>query len=281
MSKGKASHEEVKSWYRSVHSEAAGHAEDNLTPVIHPSEGALVNRATDYGHRLGMRHIFRSLIQHKVQFRNLRVVDVGSGTGRWVEKFASLGCSVTGVEMSPEAVERLRQRFPQSQFICSDLCDLQLARGSADLINSVTVIQHIHALRQAQVIATLSQALRPGGYFTMLENTCDFSARHVFPHTPDEWKAMFESTGLTCVGSWSCSYEFPLRRVAAMRNKPGTLQEHSEYREMPAVSIQRSSALKRAAKSMLALSAFPFEWIQHQLKASGGSHVAMVFRKPD
>jgi len=52
----------------------------------------------------------------------MRALDVGAGTGFYVELFQSLGITdVTGVDISPEAVDRLRERFPGCRFAVADI----------------------------------------------------------------------------------------------------------------------------------------------------------------
>ena len=41
-----------------------------------------------------------------------KVLDVGAGTGFYVDRWLALGGSVTGVDLTDVAVDRLRERFP-------------------------------------------------------------------------------------------------------------------------------------------------------------------------
>jgi trans-aconitate methyltransferase len=49
-----------------------------------------------------------------------RVVDFGCGTGDLAAQIASLGSEVVGVDISPEMVDRARNKYPQLTFQCAD-----------------------------------------------------------------------------------------------------------------------------------------------------------------
>lgn len=52
----------------------------------------------------------------------MRALDIGSGTGFYVELLQSLGITdITGVEISPDAVERLKETFVTCQFATADI----------------------------------------------------------------------------------------------------------------------------------------------------------------
>jgi len=70
---------------------------------------------------------------------NLRgkdVVDVGCGTGRWLERIAkSLPRSMTGVDVSPEMLDRARQKLArEAVLIVGNATSLPIADMSADVV---------------------------------------------------------------------------------------------------------------------------------------------------
>lgn len=54
------------------------------------------------------------------------VVDVGCGSGRWVEVVVRQGANVIGINASAAAVERLTNAWPSQTFICANAEDADL-----------------------------------------------------------------------------------------------------------------------------------------------------------
>src|SRR5262245_19081086 len=49
------------------------------------------------------------------------VLDVGSGTGFYVERWRRTGAAVTGLDLTEVAVEELRRSFPEIPFVRADI----------------------------------------------------------------------------------------------------------------------------------------------------------------
>src|SRR5262249_1064557 len=150
--------------------------EDRLDAVIRSGAAPWVNRFTDHAHRLAMKNAFARLEAQWGSLANRSVLDVGCGRGRWSREYASREAGVTGVDISPDAIEILANEMPQHRFLCADIAALEFPDQSFDTVNSVTVLQH---MPQANQQADL-QWLKPGGTLVLLENIVDFSAPHVF-----------------------------------------------------------------------------------------------------
>ena len=58
--------------------------------------------------------------------RGRSVLDVGCGTGFFTAWYLSRGAQVTGVDIAPTSIERLRRSFPEARFILSDVSDVAL-----------------------------------------------------------------------------------------------------------------------------------------------------------
>jgi 2-polyprenyl-3-methyl-5-hydroxy-6-metoxy-1,4-benzoquinol methylase len=106
--------------------------------------------------------------------RAARVLDVGSGTGFYVDLWHALGIGqVTGSDITKVAVDRLRTRRPGNRFV-----QLNLAAGLGDLeaeefdaISAMDVLFHIvDDGGYEQALANLSNLLRPQGVLLMSEN---------------------------------------------------------------------------------------------------------------
>lgn len=96
------------------------------------------------------------------------VLDVGCGDGENAMNFAKLGAQVTGLDISPRAIDLAKRRADVNHvsglttFICSPLETAQFALGSFDVIWGDAVLHHlIHDLDN--VMTHLMEWLKPGG----------------------------------------------------------------------------------------------------------------------
>jgi SAM-dependent methyltransferase len=91
------------------------------------------------------------------------VLDLGCNTGYGSRIIKASGARVTGVDVSPEAIDIARKKYGPSgiEFLCVDGRGMPFADRSFDVITSFQVIEHIIDL--AQFIAEIKRVLRPGG----------------------------------------------------------------------------------------------------------------------
>lgn len=104
----------------------------------------------------------------------LRVLDVGSGTGFYVDQWERLGvASVAISDLTGYAVERLRRRFPGREVVELDLTgtSVPFARASFDAISAMDVLFHIVDHDQyRQAFTNLTNLLKPGGFLIFTED---------------------------------------------------------------------------------------------------------------
>jgi len=76
-----------------------------------------------------------------------QVLDVGCGTGRYLQWFAEMGLEATGVDSSREMVQVAQQRLAGSgeegQALLADGTDLPFADDSFDLVTAITVLEFV------------------------------------------------------------------------------------------------------------------------------------------
>jgi SAM-dependent methyltransferase len=134
-----------------------------------------------------------------------RVLDVGSGTGFYVECWRRLGVrSLTGSDMTAEAVGRLSARYPGIPFERWGAgAEGNPFGGRFDVISAMDVLFHIvddDAYRRA--VRDLARLLTPGGTLVLSENFLHGgevrSAHHVSRALPDVLAAI-EAGGLRVV----------------------------------------------------------------------------------
>lgn len=100
-----------------------------------------------------------------------RVLDVGSGTGFLALRFAELGHTVTGIDLSPRMIERARSNAGRTGF----KVDFRLGNASAldceDQIFDIVVARHVvwNLPDPERGVAEWLRVLRPGGRLLVIE----------------------------------------------------------------------------------------------------------------
>jgi SAM-dependent methyltransferase len=208
------------------------------------------------------------------------VLDLGCGRGRWSREYAKRGFEVTGVDLSPQAIGLLADEMRQHQFVCGDVAEQEFSDQSFDVINSVTVLQHLPEPKQRGVMDHLSRWVKRGGFVVLLENVRAFDAPHVFPHLPEEWVQMVEATGLKCVYQRGSNFE-PLLRVARhARHIFHKGPREKMFAPVPSYAPPDfKSRIKSVATGTLAVASFPVELIAHHVPIASPTHSVMIFTK--
>jgi SAM-dependent methyltransferase len=95
-----------------------------------------------------------------------KVLEIGLGEGAESERLISQGALWSGVDLTAEAVERVRTRLtlrelPYEELRQGSVLDLPFADDSFDVVFSHGVLHHVPEIRQAQ--SEIHRVLRPGG----------------------------------------------------------------------------------------------------------------------
>jgi SAM-dependent methyltransferase len=135
------------------------------------------------------------LAQGVASLRGSRVLDIGSGSGFWLDTWAALGAEgLTGVELTDVASDRLRASHPDVTVVRADVSDPELAiDGDFDFVSAMNVLLHIvddAAFRQA--LQNLSRLLREEGVLLV-------AASNSVARTVAEWRSALAEVGLEIV----------------------------------------------------------------------------------
>lgn len=145
----------------------------SLTGVGYRRLGLHFNR---WMYRVRARVFARVAASLGVDWSEARVLDVGAGTGFYVDQWHRLGVpSVTGFDITAKAVEELSRRFPQDRFHQVDIGQppdpALVAEGPFDAASAMDVLFHIVDDDQyAQSFRAIAALLRPGGWFLWSDN---------------------------------------------------------------------------------------------------------------
>jgi 2-polyprenyl-3-methyl-5-hydroxy-6-metoxy-1,4-benzoquinol methylase len=122
------------------------------------------------------RNIFkREMARLGVDWKHSDVLDVGSGTGFWIDAWKGLGVhSITGSDVTQVAVDHLQVAYPDSRFTRLDISgglESQRPGGPYNVVSAFDVLFHItNDTRFADAIANISRLLTPSGYFIFSDN---------------------------------------------------------------------------------------------------------------
>ena len=157
-------------------------------------------------YRVRARVVSRQLRKSHVDLSTRDVLDVGSGTGFYVDLWTRLRArSVTGSDFAPFAVRALRERFSDARFVELDITSATLPAELAqfDVVSAFDILYHIvDDEKYRQAIANIRSLLRPGGLFLFSEN---FLARaretglHQVSRTRDEILSLLRENGFEVI----------------------------------------------------------------------------------
>ncbi len=93
------------------------------------------------------------------------VLDLGCGTGEPIAQyFIQQGYALTGVDGSFKMIELCKARFPEQNWIVSDMLDIKLSK-QFDLILAWHSFFHLTHQQQYKMFPIISAHLKPGGLF--------------------------------------------------------------------------------------------------------------------
>lgn len=121
---------------------------------------------------------------HLIDLSGCSVLDVGSGTGIWLDFWRQHGVArVVGLDFAQQSVDRLKEQFPDLMIVQADLSvsPLPLPEGSRyDIISAFDVLLHIvdpGGFRRA--IANLAEHCAPSGWLILSDAI--IQGQHYFP----------------------------------------------------------------------------------------------------
>ena len=149
----------------------------------------------------------RHLRDFPIKLSEANVLDIGSGTGFWLEQWKSLGVrSLKGTDLTAVAVERLKRTFADV-----DVTQLDIAENleglswseSFDVVSAFDVLFHItDDDRFRKAVENISQVLKAGGYFLFSDNFVHGATRrsdHQVSRSLEVIEGIVEQCGLRIV----------------------------------------------------------------------------------
>jgi len=97
-----------------------------------------------------------------------KIIDISSGEGYGSSHLANFAASVTGVDISKEAVEHASKKYikPNLKYIQGSATSIPLSEsGTFDVITSFETIEHINEIEQEKFLREVTRLLKPEGIF--------------------------------------------------------------------------------------------------------------------
>jgi SAM-dependent methyltransferase len=254
-----------------------------LAAVIHPSLPGMVNRLWDREHSRCLQAIW----DRAAPLHAKRLLDLGCGTGRWLNYLRDRGADVVGVDWSFRCVQRIHHLL-RLRALQMSVDQLGFSDRSFDAANSVAVLQHLPPPAQVKALREVHRVLRPGGWFCLLEACSMDSAPHMFPHPPEEWRAMAQEAGFEVIASVGSFFGlllrgyFRFRHAVRMRvvRTPFVAADCAVVPTAPARTLL--NRLQAPLLSILALICYPVGRLLGYLPGARPLHCALLLRRsPD
>lgn len=118
--------------------------------------------------------VFTKVIKKLKIQPDAHILDIGSGTGFYIELWKKLGFkNITGSDLTTVAVENLKNKYTNSQFISFDISDehIPLKEKEFDVISIMDVLFHIVDDKKYQkAINNISKLIKKNGYLIYSDN---------------------------------------------------------------------------------------------------------------
>jgi 2-polyprenyl-3-methyl-5-hydroxy-6-metoxy-1,4-benzoquinol methylase len=110
----------------------------------------------------------------KADFRDMEILDVGSGTGFYMDRWRELGAEkISGLDFTSVATEGLKRKYPGCNIYRLDVGEnvKEIKARTFDIVSAFDVLFHIvDDEKYKKAIKNIFSLLRPGGLFVFSEN---------------------------------------------------------------------------------------------------------------
>jgi precorrin-6B methylase 2 len=124
------------------------------------------------------RTLYTSVLLNELPF-GAEVLDLGCGAGVPTTQELARRFKVTGVDISERQVALAQENVPESQFIQTDITQLDSPPASFDAVAAFYTLIHVPRQEQPNLLQDIASWLRPGGLLVATMGTLLQSRRHL------------------------------------------------------------------------------------------------------
>ena len=205
-----------------------------------------------------------------------RVLDIGSGTGFYLDRWHELGVGrVTGSDLTDSAVRNLRARHPGDTIVRFDAGDEDLPFGGArfDAVSMMDVLYHVvDDARFRRAFVNVAALLEPGGVFVFSENFLHGEPIRL-PHQASRTLGEIESVAR------DAGFQVVRRRpMFCLMNAP--LDSESRLLRRSWASVHRLASRRERLGAAIGAALYPLELALVGSLREGPSTELMICRRP-
>lgn len=111
-------------------------------------------------HQLGINYSkIINILKTKIEINELKVLDIGSGTGAWSAAYKNNGASkVLGVDFAKKMIIESKKNYPEIDFIIADAENLhQIKNNSFDIATASYVIHGVTKERRKKILSEMKR----------------------------------------------------------------------------------------------------------------------------
>jgi len=212
-----------------------------------------------YAENKAREFITSTLMAHVRLNNDAQILDVGCGPGKWTKLFVEKGFVTTGIDSSPWMIRLAKQNISSInkrlvKFYVMNVAKLELSSDFYDLVNCVTVLQHIFNDEDwKKAVYEIVRVAKPSGHVLIFEAAPSFvlekQTRYLRFRTMKEYISEFEKAGARFVHWKATDLSFPITFIG-LRKYAASFEEKVYYfasREPSLLSPSFLSLLSRIA----------------------------------
>jgi len=97
------------------------------------------------------------------------ILDLCCGAGQTTKFLVAQSEQVTGLDVSPIALARAKQKVPQATYVEGLAQNIPLTDNQFDLVHTSSALHEMTAEELAQIFQEVHRVLKPGGVFTLVD----------------------------------------------------------------------------------------------------------------
>jgi ubiquinone/menaquinone biosynthesis C-methylase UbiE len=125
--------------------------------------------AVTVGGETRFRNLALNGITSLTNHQSVKILDLCCGAGQTTQFLTRYSDQVTGLDISPLAIERAKKNVPQANYIISPAEKMAIADAQFDLVHTSAALHEMTPSQLRQIFQEVYRVLKPGGIFTFID----------------------------------------------------------------------------------------------------------------